>query len=193
LFCGGIITTTSTNVYKHLLIVKRFYKHLLIFSMYSTFLRQKIEESGKTQKEVAAHAGITTAALANYLNGSRSPQLDVAKKLCDACGYDLIFLKKGSISVDEATIVDSNKKSTNVDIDINGAIELSNTPASRLAQLVGVSPATFTAWQNGTATPTVEELSRLFNQVVALALSSRHAATSQATAEPETPPAQATA
>lgn len=161
--------------------------------MYSTFLRQKIEESGKTQKEVAAHAGITTAALANYLNGSRSPQLDVAKKLCDACGYDLIFLKKASISVDEATIVDSNKKSTNVDIDVNGAIELSNTPASRLAQLVGVSPATLDSWRQGTATPTVEELSRLFNQVVALALSSRHAATTQATAEPETPPAQATA
>lgn len=78
-------------------------------------------------------------------------------------------------------------------LDLSGALVLSNTPASRLAQLVGVSPATFTAWQNGTATPTVEELSRLFNQVVALALSSRHAATTQATAEPETPPAQATA
>ena len=161
--------------------------------MYSTFLRQKIEESGKTQKEVAAHAGITTAALANYLNGSRSPQLDVAKKLCDACGYDLIFLKKGSISVDEATIVDSNKKSTNVDIDINGALELSNTPANRLAQLVGVSPATFAAWQDGSASPSMEQLAALFNQVVALALSSRHAASTQAQAEPETPPAQATA
>ena len=65
------------------------------------------------------------------------------------------------------------------EIDLAGAIELSNTPASRLAQLVGVSPATLAAWQNGTATPTVEELSRLFNQVVALALSSRHAATTQ--------------
>ncbi|MBR1744774.1 MAG: helix-turn-helix transcriptional regulator, partial [Fibrobacter sp.] len=82
-------------------------------------------------------------------------------------------------------------KENSVNIDLAGAIELSNTPASRLAQLVGVSPATFTAWQNGTATPTVEELSRLFNQVVALALSSRHAATTQATAEPETPPAKA--
>ena len=79
------------------------------------------------------------------------------------------------------------------EIDLSGAIELSNTPASRLAQLVGVSPATLAAWQNGTAAPTVEELSRLFNQVVALALSSRHAATTQATTEPETPPAQATA
>lgn len=84
--------------------------------------------------------------------------------------------------------VDLNKNKTDLNIDLAGAIELSNTPASRLAQLVGVSPATFTAWQNGTATPTVEELSRLFNQVVALALSSRHAATTQATAEPETPP-----
>ena len=154
--------------------------------MYSTFLRQKIEESGKTQKEVAAHAGITTAALANYLNGSRSPQLDVAKKLCDACGYDLIFLKKGSISVDEATIVDSNKKSTNVDTDIDGALELTNTPASRLAQLIGVTPATFAEWQNGTATPTPDQLATLFNMVVALALSSRPAR------EPKENPAQAT-
>lgn len=141
--------------------------------MYSTFLRQKIEESGKTQKEVAAHAGITTAALANYLNGSRSPQLDVAKKLCDACGYDLIFLKKGSISVDEATIVDSNKKSTNVDIDVNGAIELSNTPLERLAQLVGVAPAVLSSWQDGSATPTPTQLSTLFNLVVALGLSAQ--------------------
>lgn len=156
--------------------------------MYSTFLRQKIEESGKTQKEVAAHAGITTAALANYLNGSRSPQLDVAKKLCDACGYDLIFLKKSSICVDEATIVDSNRKSTNVDIDINGALELSNTPASRLAQLVGVSPATFSAWQDGSASPSMEQLAALFNQVVALGLSARQ---NCAKSEVETPPAKA--
>lgn len=78
-------------------------------------------------------------------------------------------------------------------LDISGALELSNTPAARMAQLLGVTPATFAEWQDGTAAPTVEELSRLFNQVVALALSSRHAATTQATAEPETPPAQATA
>lgn len=84
------------------------------------------------------------------------------------------------------------KSENNGILDLSGAIELSNTPASRLAQLVGVCPATLDSWRQGTATPTVEELSRLFNQVVALALSSRHAATTQATAEPETPPAQAT-
>lgn len=73
-------------------------------------------------------------------------------------------------------------------LDLSGAIELSNTPASRLAQLVGVSPATLDSWRQGTATPTVEELSRLFNQVVAIALSSRHAAT---TPEAENPPDKA--
>lgn len=93
----------------------------------------------------------------------------------------------------QQTAKDKQSLLNSVNIDLAGAIELSNTPASRLAQLVGVSPATFTSWQNGTATPTVEELSRLFNQVVALALSSRHARATHESAEPETPPAQATA
>lgn len=164
--------------------------------MYSTFLRQKIEESGKTQKDIANSAGITTAALANYLNGSRSPQLEVAKKLCDACGYDLIFVKKGSINVDTKIEDKKPKKSTNVDIDIDGAIELSNTPAPRLAQLMGVSAATLDTWQNGTATPTLEQLVNLFNLTVALGLSARHAPPkpldTAETTEPM-PPAQATA
>ena len=90
----------------------------------------------------------------------------------------------------QQTAKDKQSLSNSVNIDLSGALELSNTPASRLAQLVGVSPATLDSWRQGTATPTVEELSRLFNQVVALALSSRHAAT---TPEAENPPAQATA
>ena len=93
---------------------------------------------------------------------------------------------------EESQQIAENKQSlsNSVNIDLSGAIELSNTPANRLAQLVGVSPATLDSWRQGTATPTVEELSRLFNQVVALALSSRHTAT---TPEAENPPAQATA
>lgn len=168
--------------------------------MYSTFLRQKIEESGKTQKDIANSAGITTAALANYLNGSRSPQLEVAKKLCDACGYDLIFVKKGSINVDTKIEDKKPKKSTNADIDIDGAIELSNTPAPRLAQLMGVSAATLDTWRTGASTPTLEQLVNLFNLTVALGLSARHAPpkpldTAEPTDEPAAPmpPAQATA
>lgn len=168
--------------------------------MYSTFLRQKIDESGKTQKDIANSAGITTAALANYLNGSRSPQLEVAKKLCDACGYDLIFVKKGSINVDTKIEDKKPKKSTNVDIDIDGAIELSNTPAPRLAQLMGVNTAILDTWRTGASTPTLEQLVNLFNLTVALGLSARHAPpkpldTAETTDEPAAPmpPAQATA
>ena len=71
-------------------------------------------------------------------------------------------------------------------LDIAGALELSNTPAARMAQLLGVTPATFAEWQNGTAAPTPDQLATLFNMVVALALSSRPAR------EPKENPAQAT-
>ena len=73
-------------------------------------------------------------------------------------------------------------------MDLPGALELSNTPASRLAQLVGVSPATFSAWQDGSASPSMEQLAALFNQVVALGLSARQ---NCAKSEVETPPAKA--
>lgn len=134
-------------------------------------------------KELADAMGIKPQNLNTYLQGKVKIGPKFLKRLKNV-GFD--------DNIDDV-ILQNVIKENSVNIDLSGAIELSNTPASRLAQLVGVSPATFTAWQNGTATPTVEELSRLFNQVVALALSSRHAATTQATAEPETPPAQATA
>jgi len=134
-------------------------------------------------KELADAMGIKPQNLNTYLQGKVKIGPKFLKRLKNV-GFD--------DNIDDV-ILQNVIKENSVNIDLSGAIELSNTPASRLAQLVGVSPATFTAWQNGTATPTVEELSRLFNQVVALALSSRHAATTQAPAEPETPPAQATA
>lgn len=80
-----------------------------------------------------------------------------------------------------------NVKSDNsLNLDIKGAIALSNTPLERLAQLVGVAPAVLSSWQDGTATPTPTQLSTLFNLVVALGLSSQSAAK-------QDPPTQATA
>lgn len=140
------------------------------------------ERFGSMQK-LAEAMGVRPQNLNAYLKGERKLGPKYIARLKEI-GFKID-------NTDNTNCVIESEKSP--EIDLAGAIELSNTPASRLAQLVGVSSATFTAWQNGTATPTVEELSRLFNQVVALALSSRHAATSQATAEPETPPAQATA
>lgn len=128
-------------------------------------------------KELADAMGIKPQNLNTYLQGKVKIGPKFLKRLKNV-GFD--------DNIDDV-ILQNVIKENSVTIDLSGAIELSNTPASRLAQLVGVSPATLAAWQNGTATPTVEELSRLFNQVVALALSSRHAATTQATTEPESP------
>ena len=134
-------------------------------------------------KELADAMGIKPQNLNTYLQGKVKIGPKFLKRLKNV-GFD--------DNIDDV-ILQNVIKENSVNIDLSGAIELSNTPASRLAQLVGVSPATLDSWRQGTATPTVEELSRLFNQVVALALSSRHATTTQATAEPETPPTQATA
>jgi transcriptional regulator with XRE-family HTH domain len=134
------------------------------------------ERFGSMQK-LAEAMGVRPQNLNAYLKGERKLGPKYIARLKEI-GFKID-------NTDNTNCVIEDEKPLN--IDIAGAIELSNTPASRLAQLVGVSPATFTAWQNGTATPTVEELSRLFNQVVALALSSRHATTTQATAEPESP------
>ena len=140
------------------------------------------ERFGSMQK-LAEAMGVRPQNLNAYLKGERKLGPKYIARLKEI-GFKID-------NTDNTNCVIKNEKCP--EIDLAGAIELSYTPACRLAQLVGVSPATFTAWENGTATPTVEELSRLFNQVVALALSSRHAATTQATTEPETPPAQATA
>ena len=146
-------------------------------------------------KHLAAALGMSPQQLAAYTAEKRKPGFEILQKLA-GLGCSVSWILDDDKTIDELNnsfnFVKGDSENKGI-LDLSGALELSNTPASRLAQLVGVSPATLAAWQNGTATPTVEELSRLFNQVVALALSSRHAATTQATAEPETPPTQATA
>ncbi len=143
-------------------------------------------------KHLAAALGMSPQQLAAYTAEKRKPGFEILQKLA-GLGCSVSWILDDDKTIDELNnsfnLVKGDSENNGI-LDLAGAIELSNTPASRLAQLVGVSPATFTAWQNGTATPTVEELSRLFNQVVALALSSRHAAT---TPEAENPPTQATA
>lgn len=154
-------------------------------------LRNFAKKRFSTIKNMADAMGISPPQLHAYLSGKRNFGASFREKLAEIGFFD-DFCQEINEECQQ-TAKNKQSLSNSVNIDLAGAIELSNTPASRLAQLVGVSPATLDSWRQGTATPTVEELSRLFNQVVALALSSRHAATTQATAEPETPPAQATA
>ena len=144
-------------------------------------------------KHLAAALGMSPQQLAAYTAEKRKPGFEILQKLA-GLGCSVSWILDNDKTIDELNnsfnFVKGDSENKGI-LDLSGALELSNTPASRLAQLVGVSPATLDSWRQGTATPTVEELSRLFNQVVALALSSRHAATTQATAEPETPPAKA--
>lgn len=146
-------------------------------------------------KHLAAALGMSPQQLAAYTAEKRKPGFEILQKLA-GLGCSVSWILDDDKTIDELNnsfnFVKGDSEHKGI-LDLSGALELSNTPASRLAQLVGVSPATLDSWRRGTATPTVEELSRLFNQVVALALSSRHTATTQATTEPETPPTQATA
>ena len=143
-------------------------------------------------KLLAAALGMSPQQLAAYTAEKRKPGFEILQKLA-GLGCSVSWILDDDKTIDELNnsfnFVKGESENNGI-LDLSGAIELSNTPASRLAQLVGVSPATLDSWRQGSATPTVEELSRLFNQVVALALSSRHAAT---TPEAENPPAQATA
>lgn len=148
-----------------------------------------------TDKLLASALGMSPQQLAAYTAEKRKPGFEILQKLADL-GCDIAWLLDNNKTIDELNnsfVIVKGESENKAILDIPGALELSNTPASRLAQLVGVSPATLDSWRQGTASPTVEELSRLFNQVVALALSARHtpAQPKDESAEPETPPAQA--
>lgn len=156
-------------------------------------VRNFASERFGTLKKLAEAIGVSQPNLTQSLSGKRPFGASWRERLEDVGFFEWLSQKNDNLIKDELIKDSSNVKAESKKssfLDIPGALELSNTPASRLAQLVGVSPATLDSWRQGTATPTVEELSRLFNQVVALALSSRHAT---ATPEAETPPAQATA
>ena len=134
-----------------------------------------MERFGSMQK-LAEAMGVRPQNLSAYLKGDRKIGPKYILRLKEI-GFDLEHNNNTNCVIEKAKIK----------LDIAGALELSNTPASRMAQLIGVTPATFAEWQNGTAAPTPDQLATLFNMVVALALSSRHAP-----AQPKDEPQKAT-
>ena len=142
-------------------------------------LRDFAKKKFGTIKNMAEAMGISPPQLHAYLSGKRNFGALFKEKL-DEVGF---FDDKIPIESENS---ESKQSLLNAKLDISGALELSNTPAARMAQLLGVTPATFAEWQNGTAAPTPDQLATLFNQVVALALSARPAR------EPKENPAQAT-
>jgi transcriptional regulator with XRE-family HTH domain len=59
-------------------------------------LQQALSRSGMTQKELAAKAGVTEAAISHYLKGDRLPRFAVAVKLAEALNVTVEELMSGN-------------------------------------------------------------------------------------------------
>lgn len=158
-------------------------------------VRKFASERYGTLKNFAKAIGVSQPNLTQSLSGKRPFGASWRERLDEVGFFEWLSPINKELIKDELINVE-----TKLNIDINGAIELSNTPAPRLAQLMGVSAATLDTWRTGASTPTLEQLVNLFNLTVALGLSARHAPpkpldTAEPTDEPAAPmpPAQATA
>lgn len=150
-------------------------------------VRNFASERFGTLKKLADAMGVSQPNLTQSLKGKRPFGALWRERLADLGFFEWLDPDDKKLIKDELIKDVVNVKSDNaLNLDIKGAIALSNTPLERLAQLVGVAPAVLSSWQDGSATPTPTQLSTLFNLVVALGLSSQ-------TAAKQDPPAQATA
>ena len=61
----------------------------------SNRIRQAIEKSGKTQRQIADAIGITKASMSRYIHGERIPKATIMPKLADACGVSVEWLQTG--------------------------------------------------------------------------------------------------
>ena len=150
-------------------------------------VRNFASERFGTLKKLADAMGVSQPNLTQSLKGKRPFGALWRERLADLGFFEWLDPDDKKSIKDELIKDVVNVKSDNaLNLDIKGAIALSNTPLERLAQLVGVAPAVLSSWQDGSATPTPTQLSTLFNLVVALGLSAQ-------TAAKQDPPTQATA
>jgi len=57
-----------------------------------------------------------------------------------------------------------------VKLDIEGAIELSGITVSRLSKLLHIEEKELQSWEEGTSSPSINQIAQLFNQIIALSL-----------------------
>lgn len=50
---------------------------------------------GITQKELSKRSKVAESNISHYINDKRCPKLDVAQRLADAIGYEIILVRKG--------------------------------------------------------------------------------------------------
>jgi transcriptional regulator with XRE-family HTH domain len=61
----------------------------------SSRIRQAVERSGKTQRQIADAIGITEVSLSRYVHGERTPRATSIPKLAEACGVSVEWLQTG--------------------------------------------------------------------------------------------------
>lgn len=55
---------------------------------------QQCKNERITQKEIAEKTGVTEAAMSRYFNKNRSPRVETAEKMLDACGLEIVIKEK---------------------------------------------------------------------------------------------------
>ena len=61
----------------------------------SNRIRQAVEKSGKTQRQIADAIGITEVSMSRYVCGERIPKATIMPKLAEACGVSVEWLQTG--------------------------------------------------------------------------------------------------
>ena len=125
-------------------------------------LQTGISKSGKSQKQVCDEVGLSPAGLYNYLQGKRSPDLDVALLLARACGVSLAYLVG---EIDESGERPLEPALPPVPIKTSVFTMMGRTPED-LAEDVDAAPKQVRDWIAGKSQPTHSQLIRLFNEVV---------------------------
>ena len=141
---------------------------------------EKIKYFGKkrfgTVKVLAESLKMSPQQLAAYTNESRKPGFDILANL-QRLGCNLNWLLDDDKTIDELNYFINVKRkveekdSLNGFLDLSGAIELSRTPAPRLAQLLQVPEDVLEGWKDGSAVPSADQAVRFCNLIVALGLS----------------------
>lgn len=149
-------------------------------------LKQFAKERYGSLKNLAEAMGISQPQLSLYLSGKREFGASMRDRLEDSGFFDFLAGLNKVENFENKPCLNSDAL---VSLDIDGAEVVACTPAERLAMILGIPLDTLRRWQSGEDSPTITELARLFNLVVALSLSAKqkedkpgNTAPSQATA-----------
>lgn len=135
----------------------------------------KLKAFGKVKfgsvKALAEALDMLPQQLSAYTSETKKPGMDILSKL-NGLGCDISWLVDENNAQSElpSSSLAVNNDQKPIYLDIAGAMELTRSPAKRLAQLIQVAPGTLEDWESGEASPTMAQLGALFNQVVALGL-----------------------